>query len=65
MLGFLFGPGMPPAPTTSGTADWIAVVVVAALVVAAFAVYGFFVLRKKNRTAAPPAEDHVELPKAA
>jgi hypothetical protein len=46
------------------TPDWVSVAVVLA-VVAVVAVYGFFVLRRKNRTLAPPAEDHLELPRAA
>lgn len=63
----MLGIGIPPnapSPMTWTTPDWVSVAVVLALVAVA-AVYTFFVIRRKNRTVAPPAEHYAELPKAA
>ena len=64
MFGIVVPPDAPAAPMTWVTPDWVAFAVVCAMVVA-FAVYGFFVMRRTNRTVAPPGERHVELPRAA
>jgi hypothetical protein len=64
MLGIAYPPGWEPVSATWSSTDWIVCGVVAFLLTA-FAVYGFFVMRRASRRAAPRVERPAEFHTAA